>query len=180
MSKPSLADRRLDVIAFFGALCLFFSTIEYLIPKPVPFFRLGLANIPVLVSLGIFSPKYVLLLVVLKVVGQGLVNGTLASYVFLFSVAGSVASALVMLLAHRAGKRWISLVGVSVFGALASNVVQITLSVTFIFGQSSWVIAPVFLGLGVASGLVVGVFAERFWNRSTWLARIREEMHATP
>jgi heptaprenyl diphosphate synthase len=178
MSERSLEQRRLDVIAFFGALCLFFSTIEYLIPKPVPFFRLGLANIPVLISLGIFAPKYVLLLVLLKVVGQGLVNGTLASYVFLFSVAGSLASALMMLLAHRAGHRWISLVGVSVFGALASNVVQITLSVTYIFGQSAWVIAPVFLGLGVASGVVVGIFAERLSKRSIWLQQVQEQLHA--
>jgi heptaprenyl diphosphate synthase len=169
--------RKLDIIAFFGALCLFFSTIEYLFPKPVPFFRLGLANIPVLISLGLFSPGYVLLLVALKVVGQGLVNGTLASYVFLFSAAGSLTSALVMLLAYHAGRRWISLIGVSVFGALASNAVQITLSVLFIFGESSWVIAPVFLGLGVASGVVVGLFAERFYNRSRWVDGLREQLY---
>jgi heptaprenyl diphosphate synthase len=176
MIRSGISERRLDVIVFFGALCLFFSTIEYLFPKPVPFFRLGLANIPVLLSLTMFSPTYVFLLVALKVVGQGLVNGTLASYVFLFSVAGSVTSAVVMLVAYHAGRRWISLIGVSVFGALASNSVQITLSVLFIFGESSWVIAPVFLGLGVASGVVVGMFAERFSQRSQWLARIREQL----
>ncbi len=170
---------RLDLVAFMGALCLFFSTIEYLFPKPFPFFRLGLANLPVLLALDLFSPGYVLLLVLLKVVGQGLVSGTLASYVFLFSLSGSFASALVMLLAHRAGRRWISLVGVSLFGALASNVVQITLSVTFIFGSSAWVIAAPFLGLGVVSGLVVGVFAERFRRRSRWLASQEELLHGS-
>ncbi len=172
-------SRRLDLVAFMGALCLFFSTIEYLFPKPFPFFRLGLANLPVLLALDLFSPGYVLLLVLLKVVGQGLVSGTLASYVFLFSLSGSFASALVMLLAHRAGRRWISLVGVSLFGALASNVVQITLSVTFIFGSSAWVIAAPFLGLGVVSGLVVGVFAERFRRRSRWLASQEELLHGS-
>jgi len=169
-------NRRLDLVAFLGALCLFFSTIEYLIPKPFPFFRLGLANLPVLLALDLFAPGYVLLLVLLKVVGQGLVSGTLASYVFLFSVAGSFSSALVMLAAHRAGRRWITLIGVSLFGSLASNVVQVTLSVTFIFGQSAWVIAPPFLGLGVASGLVVGLFAERFRARSIWFRAIGERL----
>ena len=63
------------------------------------------------------------------------------------------------------------------FGALASNAVQITLSVLFIFGESSWVIAPVFLGLGVASGVVVGLFAERFYNRSRWVDGLREQLY---
>jgi len=170
-------NRRLDLIAFMGALCLFFSTIEYLFPKPFPFFRLGLANLPILLALDLFSPGYVLLLVLLKVVGQGLVSGTLASYVFLFSIAGSFASALVMLAVHRAGRRWITLIGVSLFGSLASNIVQVTLSVTFIFGQSAWVIAPPFLGLGVASGLVVGLFAQRFRMRSVWFESMREQLH---
>lgn len=164
-------------MALMGALCLFFSTLEYLIPKPVPFFRLGLANLPVLLSLSIFSPADVLLLVALKVIGQGLVNGTLASYVFLFSAAGSLASVVVMLAAHRFGPKWVSLVGVSVFGALASNAVQVTLSVTFIFGQSAWVIAPLFLGLGVASGFVVGLVAERFRTKSEWLNRMEQRYH---
>lgn len=170
---------RLDTIALMGAMCLFFSTLEYLIPKPVPFFRLGLANLPVLLSLSIFSPADVLLLVALKVVGQGLVNGTLASYVFLFSAAGSLASVGAMLAAHRLGGRRISLVGVSVFGALASNLVQVTLSVTFIFGETAWVIAPLFLGIGVASGIAVGIFAERFNRKSRWLQTLREHYRAS-
>lgn len=170
----TLHETRYDAIAFMGALCLFFSTLEYLIPKPVPFFRLGLANLPILLSLSVFTPADILLLVALKVIGQGLVNGTLASYVFLFSAAGSLASVAVMLAAHRFGSRWVTLIGVSVFGALASNSVQITLSVTFIFGDSAWVIAPLFLGIGVVSGFVVGVVAERFRVRSRWLGRMRE------
>ncbi len=172
MKAPN--ETRYDAIALMGALCLFFSTLEYLIPKPFPFFRLGLANLPILLSLSIFTPADVLLLVVLKVVGQGLVNGTLASYVFLFSAAGSLASVTIMLMAHRFGRRRVTLIGVSVFGALASNAVQIALSVTFIFGETAWVIAPLFLGLGVASGFMVGLIAERFRARSRWLDGMKE------
>jgi heptaprenyl diphosphate synthase len=172
MKKPQ--ETRYDVIALMGALCLFFSTLEYLIPKPLPFFRLGLANLPILLSLSILTPTDLLLLVALKVIGQGLVNGTLASYVFLFSAAGSLTSLAAMWAAHRFGGRWVTLVGVSVFGALASNSVQIALSVTFIFGDAAWVIAPLFLGIGVASGFVIGLVAERFRERSRWLVKMRE------
>ncbi len=162
----------MELIAFFAALCLFFATIEYLFPKPFPFFRLGLANLPVLLALNVFPVPMVLLLVLLKVLGQGLVNGTLASYVFLFSLGGSFASAFVMIGAHRLFGSRISLVGISLFGALASNVVQIYLSIQFIFGIAAWIIAPLFLGLGAASGLVVGLFANRFSQRSRWYRRI--------
>jgi len=157
-----------------GALCLFFSTIEYLFPKPFPFFRLGLANLPILVMLPVVRPGYILLLVLLKVLGQGLINGTLASYVFLFSAAGSFSSAAVMLASQRVFGRHISLIGVSIFGAIASNAVQLFLSVTFIFGKTAWVIAPLFFTLGVASGVAVGVFAQRFYDRSRWMSGIRE------
>ena len=171
---------KLEFAAFLGALCLFFSAIEYLFPKPVPFFRLGLANLPILISLEFFSAQYVFLLVLLKVLGQGLINGTLGSYVFLFSVAGSFASAVVMYGAYRAGGRFISLVGVSIFGALASNAVQIILSIAFIFGSSARIIAPLFMTLGLASGTAVGLFAERFQRKSVWLAEIREYYAKTP
>jgi heptaprenyl diphosphate synthase len=164
------------MIAFFGATCLFFATIEYLFPKPFPFFRLGLANLPVLISLRLFSPGYVLLLVLLKVLGQGLINGTLASYVFLFSLGGSFSSAIVMIAVHKLAGERITLIGVSVFGAIASNTVQIYLSVRFIFGLTAWVIAPPFVTLGVASGVAVGFFAQKFSEESTWLGRVREAL----
>lgn len=160
---------RLAAIAFFGALCLFFATLENLIPK-LPFFRLGLANLPILLALPLFRGRELALLVALKVVGQALVNGTLASYVFLFSLSSSLSSAVVMYAAWRWGGSRISTVGVSLLGALASNAVQIALSVAFVFGAGAWVIAPLLMGLGVATGLFVGVAAGQIERRSRWYA----------
>jgi len=54
--------------------------------------------------------------------------------------------------------------------------VQIYLSVRFIFGLSAWIIAPPFVGLGVASGFAVGLFAQRFWERSRWLGKVRHAL----
>ena len=75
MTLPDEENRKrrhelLELVAFMGALCLFFSTIEYLFPKPFPFFRIGLANLPVLVSLELFPVGYVFLLVLLKEIGR--------------------------------------------------------------------------------------------------------------
>ncbi len=167
------ADRR-EILAFLGALCLFLSAVEYLIPKPLPFFRLGLANLPLILGLAFLTPGDLFLVLLLKVLGQGLVNGTLASYVFLFSLAGSTASVLAMYLAHKISRRYLSLVGVSIFGAMASSLVQLYLSITFIFGDTARLIAPLSLGSGLATGLLMGLFAERFSRKSSWFVSLRK------
>ncbi len=104
MSTAPRSDDR-DLVAFLGGLCLFLSTVEYLVPKPIPFLRIGIANLPLLIGLDLLSPGRLLLVACLKVIGQGLVSGTLTSYVFLFSAAGTFTSALAMLAARRISGR---------------------------------------------------------------------------
>ena len=169
---PRSDDR--DLVAFLGGLCLFLSTVEYLVPKPVPFLRIGIANLPLLVGLGLLSPGQLLLVALLKVIGQGLVSGTLATYVFLFSAAGTFASALAMLAVRRLAGPRMSLVGVSVTGALLSNLAQIGLAIGLdLIGRGAWVIAPPFIAAGTVSSALLGWFAERFTGSSRWLASVR-------
>ncbi|MFQ3619697.1 MAG: Gx transporter family protein, partial [Spirochaetales bacterium] len=157
---PALSKKR-NTLAFYGAFCLFLSTVEFLIPKPLPFFRLGLANLPILLALAQARPLFILQLVGLKIVGQALVNGTLFSYIFVFSTAGSLASGLAMLAASRIPGRYISLIGISILGALASNLVQILLARYFLLGEGAWLIGPPFLGLGILTGCVLGYSATK-------------------
>ena len=169
MAKPI---NKIELTSFLGGLCLFLSTIEYLFPRPVPFMRLGLANLPILFALKLLPFPYILLLVLLKITGQGLISGTLASYVFLFSAAGSFTSAIVMFSVHKIPSKFISLIGVSILGALSGNIIQLVLSVKFIFGESAWVIAPLFLGIGTASSFLIGLFAVKFIQRSRWISSL--------
>ena len=160
-------------IAKLGALSIFFSTIEYLFPRPVPFFRLGLANAALLLSLEFLNPGEYLVLLILKVLGQGLINGTFASYVFLFSLAGTFSSGWLMFLLHRAGGRHISLMGVSIAGAMASSMTQLVLSVYFVFGEKSWLMMPWFTLSSLGTGLLIGWFSNRFQRESRWLEQQR-------
>jgi len=168
----SVTDKA-DTLALFAALCIFLSTVEYLIPKPIPFLRLGLANLPILLSLTFFSLPSVISLIVLKVLGQGLINGTLFSYIFLFSLSGSVASGLIMMVAYRLLKRWISLIGVSVLGALASNLVQLLVARYILLGEGAWIIGPPFLAIGLVSSFFIGLFGKLFSERSKWFDSVR-------
>ena len=165
--------RRLDLVALLGGVCMFLSAVEYMIPKPIPFLRVGIANLPILVGLDLLPVPLLLLLVLLKVLGQGIVGGTLFSYVFVFSAAGSLASALAMLAARRAFGPRVTLVGAGVIGALCGNLAQVLMARLLLFGQSAWLIAPPFLALGTVTAALLGVFAERFSKSSRWLAGIR-------
>jgi len=165
-----LSEER-DNIALLGAFCLFLSTIEYLIPKPLPFMRLGIANLPLMIGLDLLSFRAYLVLVLIKIVGQALVSGSLFSYIFLFSFAGTTASALIMFLLRRGTKPTkMSLLGIGVLGALTSNLSQVSLAGVFVFGQSALYIAPPFLGAGIVTGLGLGAFCEAFIGRSQWFA----------
>jgi heptaprenyl diphosphate synthase len=156
-------------IAMLGAFCLFLSTIEYMIPKPMPFMRLGIANLPLLLALEIFTFKAYLLLLLIKIIGQALVTGTLFSYIFLFSLAGSAASALLMFGLRRSlGSKRISFIGVSVAGAVVSNLMQILLARLFVFGPAIRYIIPPFLAAGIITGIALGVFCEYFTAKSRW------------
>jgi heptaprenyl diphosphate synthase len=164
-------------VALLGALCLFFSGLEYIIPKPLPFMRIGLANIPLLLALDIFPPRQFALLVLLKVLGQALITGTLFSYVFLFSLAGTISSAACMYLFRRkTGPEILSFTGIGVLGALASNVSQLIMARLFIFGEESKYLIPPLLLAGLISGAGLGLFCEAFAVRSRWYQRQSREL----
>ena len=160
-------------MALAAAACLFLSSIEYLIPKPLPFLRLGLANLPLLVCLDLLPAGPFFLLLGLKALGQGLVQGSLFSVIFLFSAAGTLTSGALMFGARRLLGRRMSLVGISVLGALASNLTQLALAGRIAFGPSAWLIAPPFLAVGLATSAALGALAQGYVGRSTFLRRLQ-------
>ncbi len=172
MSASNTNKSNINIISFLSALCLFLSLLEYIIPKPIPFMRLGLANLPILLAIYLLKPHQVLLLILIKVLGQGIIQGTLLSYVFLFSFCGSFSSGITMILFNLIFKKNISLLGLSVFGALASNLVQILLAVYFVFGNSGWIIASPILIIGFISSIILGLFAQSFFNNSEWIKKV--------
>ena len=80
---------------------MFLSMIEYAIPKPIPFMRLGIANMGIMLSLYVLPIRQVLFLTLIKVFLQALISGTFFSYIFIFSFVGSFASVFAMLLSKN-------------------------------------------------------------------------------
>jgi heptaprenyl diphosphate synthase len=141
--------------------------------------RIGLANLPLILALDLFPPAVFALLTAVKITGQALITGTLFSYVFLFSLAGSSVSALAMYgLRRLLGKNRVSFTGLGIAGAVLSNLVQLVLARFFIFGEGVRFLAPLFLASGLISGGVLGRFCEAFAARSRWYCRALGETAA--
>jgi heptaprenyl diphosphate synthase len=142
-----------------------------MIPKPLPFMRIGMANLPLMLALDIFPFGTFLLLVMIKILGQALITGTLFSYVFLFSLAGTLLSSVSMYGARRLlGPRRISFMGIGCLGAMLSNAAQLLLAWVFVIGRGIRYIAPPFLASGFVTGIALGLFCEYFAGRSRWYA----------
>ena len=176
-STPAPSESRwrdkADLTALLGAFCFFLSALEYMVPKPLPFMRLGIANLPILLAAEILPLPWFLVLALVKVVGMSVISGSLFSYIALFSLSGTLVAALAMWIARAAGGRLISLVGVSIVGAVSSNAVQVVLARAVVFGEAARLIAPAFLAMGLVTGTLLGLFAERFAGTSAWYARAR-------
>ena len=150
-------------IARLAALTLIFSYAELLVPRVIPFFRLGLGNAALLMGLGLSFPAFMLLSVI-KSVAASLMSGTLFSPFFLVSLAQSIASALVMFgLRIFFRKKYLSLYGISVAGSAVSAAIQIFMSSLYL-GQGTWSLLGPMLLFNVVSGVITAWLAEMVGN----------------
>ena len=173
MAASTRASTEARLVSLLGAFCFFLSAVEYMVPKPLPFMRLGIANLPILLAADLLPLPWYLALALVKVFGMSVISGSLFSYVALFSLAGTLTAALAMWAARRAFKDKIGAVGISILGAVSSNAVQILLATVLVFGEAARLIAPPFLAMGLVTGALLGVFADRFANRSRWYKLVK-------
>lgn len=142
--------------AYLGALSLFFGVIELFVPKILPFFRLGLANIPILLALDM-PLKPFLMLLLLKGIGNSYIAGNLFSFFSIISISQSLVSGLAMYSINKAKPNRYA---ISAFGALASTITQITLAMLYV-GEGVLSFMPLMLCLSLASSILVAFASER-------------------
>ena len=73
-----------------------------------------------------------------------------------------------MLLLYNVLKKRVSLIGISIAGAMASNIAQLLLSRYLLFGEAAKLVAPPFLIVGLVTSIILGVFAQQFIAKSRW------------
>jgi len=128
---------------------------ETFIPKPLPFLRIGLAKISLLIVVYAFSFWYVFIFPVLRCFISNFLTGTILTPLFLWSLAGSLGSAIVMfIISHSFLNRYFSIYGTSIIGALTNNIIQWSLIVV-IFNFYYYTMLPIILILSIITGCLI-------------------------
>lgn len=138
------------------AVALVLGYFEHLLPiTGIPGVKLGLANTVLLYALYLLNIPSAILLMLLKVGLSGLLFGGPAA--MLYSFAGGVVSLVVMILARRI--RGLSVVGVSVLGAAAHNIAQLSLACFVVQTRAILAYLPVLLLAAAITGVLTGLIA---------------------
>jgi heptaprenyl diphosphate synthase len=147
------------LLAVLLALVLVLGFIESLIPLGVgiPGIKLGLANGVLLFALYMLGTKEAIILMVLKITVPLLY---IPSYLqtIMYSAAGSLLSMAAMLLVKRI--RGISILGVSISGAVMHNVGQVLMAMLILQTGSLLYYLSVLLVVGVITGILTGTAAK--------------------
>ncbi|MBN2289924.1 MAG: Gx transporter family protein [Candidatus Glassbacteria bacterium] len=128
--SPREIRRRTEMLALVALATVFelvLFVLDSAIPKPVPWIKLGLANIVTLALLVCVSWRVALAVHLMRIVVGSIFRGGLFSPFFLLSFSGGVVSFLVMAQAARWAMPVLGFIGVSVLGALAHNFTQLGL-----------------------------------------------------
>ncbi len=152
----SLKDRPLLFLAFLTATACSIHVFENLIMRllPLPFIRLGLANVVVLYLILNRQVASALVVVVSKSLIGGIVTFTLLTPATLLSLGGGLAAILAMWAANSS-RLGFSAFGISVAGAVAHNLAQLAVVEKVVLpGTQVFVLTPLLLLLGLFSGLV--------------------------
>lgn len=158
--RNSGGNRRVFYAAFLAALAIFLAIAESLVPKPLPWMRIGLANAITLYAFTVLEPREVLLVVLARIIASSLMLGTLFSITFLLSLSGGVVSFLVMWLFYALRGRWLGIVGISILGAVASNAAQLAVvNGLFVNSRLSYALLPFLFVFALAGGTVSGLAA---------------------
>jgi len=150
------------------AMALVLHVLETLLPPPLPLpgVKLGLANLMTVAAILLLGPAPGVALALARGVVGGLLVGTFLSVGFFLSLGGGLASAVVLAAALRWLRPGLSLVGVSVLGALTHNTVQLALAWLFFTQQGAlFYYLPVLWGLALVSGALTGLILNAIERR---------------
>lgn len=165
--KPSLTRRIAELALWTGVAAVLF-TVEEAAGLPMPFFRLGLANVITLALLIRNGAGAALSVAVLRVLVAGFLTGSLFQPSFVFSATGGVLSMLAVAGAYKLAPRLFGLAGLSILGAFIKNASQIAVaSMLYVADLDVWSVLPLFFLVSVGAGTLVA-----FITRGL-LARIR-------
>ncbi len=156
MAKDRIFAKKVAVLGIFTALALITFMIENLFPPLfLPGAKMGLSNIFSLAALIMFGPLEAFLVVIARTLLGAFIVGNVGALMYSFT-GGMVSMAISCLLIYVIYPK-ISIMAVSICGAIAHNFTQ---NFVFAMANNSTVMLsylPYFCLIGILSGLIVGM-----------------------
>ncbi|MBU5677697.1 Gx transporter family protein [Alkaliphilus sp. MSJ-5] len=153
--------RKMVHLAMLTSVGLALHIIESMIPNPFTAFapgaKLGLANIVGLITLAIYGIKYALAVNILRSFIGGLASGAVIS--MMYSMAGALVSTILMWAMYKFFRKYFSLIGVSIFGALGHNMAQLTVASMIIKNPKIFAYLPILMLTSIFTGIFIGITA---------------------
>lgn len=125
--------------------------------------KLGLTNIITVILLYSVSKKETLTVLLLRIFLGAMMSGAMSS--FLYSLSGGLFSFFTMVLMQKLEKYEVSILGVSISGALTFNIGQLVMAGLIIRNMSIIVYFPAMAFASLATGLFVGMVADFLLKR---------------
>ncbi|NLY67594.1 MAG: Gx transporter family protein [Tissierellia bacterium] len=149
--------RRLIFLALLVAIGLVLGIVESMMPLPfiAPGAKLGLSNIVILITLVVFSYRDALVTGMLKSILFTLVTGSVTS--LFYSLSGSILSLMTMYLIYTYFSNIFSLIGVSIFGAMAHNFAQVLVASLMLGNIKIFSYLPILQLTSIFTGYFVGL-----------------------
>ena len=157
--KSKFTTQQLTRLALLASASVVLGYIEGIITALMPLppgIKLGLANTVVLYSIYTLGIGGSIILIILKVVLTGFMSGNLAA-AFLYSMGGAVLSLIAMLLVKNLSRDTVSIVGVSVVGAVFHNIGQLLVASLLLGTPGLMFYAFVLMIAAVITGTLTGI-----------------------
>ena len=149
--------KKLIFLSLLVSIGLALSIIESMMPVPfiAPGAKLGLSNMVILITLVIFGFKEALTVGILKSIIFTLATGSISS--LFYSLSGSILSCLIMYIIYSKFSEIFSLIGVSIFGAVAHNTAQVLVASLMMNNFKIFSYLPILLLTSLFTGYFVGL-----------------------
>jgi len=152
--------RRQVFLAMFIAVAVVLHSVETLLPTPVPWLRVGLANVMTLTALYLYDGKAAWTVSLTRLGLASLLLGRLFSPGFWLALSGVIVATSAMIVVYRVAGRRLSPIGVSAIGAAGHALGQILAARLLIIQHDAlWQIFPLFLLFTVFAGIATGWLA---------------------
>ncbi len=143
------------------SISIILNILESLIPIfNFPGIRIGLANTITLIVLYTYGSKDAIYISILRVLLVGILRTGLFSIAFYFSLFGSIFSIISMIIFK---KTKLSIIGVSIVGAIMHNAGQI-IAALFLINTNLIYYMPILLITSIITGTIIGFISKELLN----------------